>query len=84
MTMMSVYTPAPVQMPRAAPVAAALFMRLLQWFDRRGRARAASRSQATRESEARAVRDYAQRFARHDPRFAADLLAAADRHELKG
>jgi hypothetical protein len=27
------------------------------------------------------VRAYAQRFARHDPRFAADLMAAADRHE---
>jgi len=46
-------------------------------------ARASHRLYAERIKEAAAVRDYAQRFARHDPRFAADLLAAADRHESK-
>ncbi len=44
-------------------------------------ARASQRLYAERIKEAAAVRDYAQRYARHDPRFAADLMAAADRHE---
>jgi hypothetical protein len=35
----------------------------------------------TRVQEARATREYAVRFFRTDPRFAADLCAAADRHE---
>ncbi len=43
--------------------------------------RAERQSQADRATEAAAVREYAQRYAAHDPRFAADLLAAADRHE---
>jgi ribosomal protein S7 len=34
-----------------------------------------------RAREARAAREYAATFARSDPRFMADLLAAADRHE---
>jgi hypothetical protein len=33
------------------------------------------------EQEARAVRELAQQYQRVDPRFAADLFAAADRHE---
>ncbi|MDE2368634.1 MAG: hypothetical protein KGN16_06635 [Burkholderiales bacterium] len=36
---------------------------------------------AERAQEAAAVRAYAQRFASHDPRFVADLLAVAERHE---
>ncbi len=77
MTTLSVRIPAPVAMPRAAPVAAAIFLRVLGWFDRVGQAR----ERAAIAAEARAVRAYAQRYASHDPRFAADLLAAADRHE---
>jgi len=81
MTTLSVHIPAPVAMPRAAPVAAEIFLRLLGWFDRVGQARALARERAAIAAEARAVRAYAQRYASHDPRFAADLLAAADRHE---
>jgi hypothetical protein len=33
------------------------------------------------EQEARAVRELAQQYQRVDPRFAADLFAAADHHE---
>ena len=44
-------------------------------------ARAERREVADRAAEAAAVREYANRFASHDPRFAADLMAAADRHE---
>jgi len=32
--------------------------------------------------EANELREYANQFLRHDPAFAADLYAAADRHEL--
>jgi len=35
----------------------------------------------TRAQEANATREFAVRFFRADPRFAADLCAAADRHE---
>jgi len=35
----------------------------------------------TRAQEANATREYAVQFFRSDPRFAADLCAAADRHE---
>jgi hypothetical protein len=35
----------------------------------------------TRAQEASATREFAVRFFRTDPRFAADLCAAADRHE---
>jgi hypothetical protein len=49
-----------------------------------GRARAAAalrRMESTRVTEAAQVRLYAQQWTRNDPRFTADLLAAADRHE---
>ena len=36
----------------------------------------------TRAQEANATREYAVQFFRSDPRFAADLCAAADRHEI--
>jgi hypothetical protein len=35
----------------------------------------------TRVQEAHATREYALKFSSADPRFAADLCAAADRHE---
>lgn len=43
--------------------------------------RDARTGRAGRIAEAAAVRRYAMSFARHDPRFAADLFSAADRHE---
>jgi hypothetical protein len=81
MTTLSVHTPAPVRMPRAAPVAAALALHVLGWFERAAQARAIARAHRTAAAEAGALRAYAHRHAGHDPRFAADLLAAADRHE---
>jgi hypothetical protein len=81
MTTITVHTPARVGVPRAAHMAAAAFLALLGSFERRSKARAERRVQADRNAEAAAVREYAMRFAGHDPRFAADLLAAADRHE---
>lgn len=81
MTTITVQSPVKVATPRAALWAAALFMRLLDVLERAGTARAERRITAERLAEAAAVRQYALRFASHDPRFTADLLAAADRHE---
>jgi hypothetical protein len=81
MTTISVYTPAKVAVPRAANLAASLATRLLSAFQRSSQVRGENQQQAERARDAAAVREYAQRYARHDPRFAADLMAAADRHE---
>lgn len=78
----SVYTPVETFEPRGARAAGKLFSQVFGWFQRSRRAQAERRQGADRATEAAAVRDYAQRFASHDPRFAADLLAAADRHEI--
>jgi hypothetical protein len=81
MTTITVQSPVKVRVPRAAGWAAALFSGLLTWFEGRQADRSERREVADRAAEAAAVRTYALRFASHDPRFAADLLAAADRHE---
>lgn len=84
MTTISVHTHAPVAVPRGAVWAATVAARLLGWFDAMGAAQAAAtarRREATRILEAGQLRRYAQQWASRDPRFAADLLAAADRHE---
>ena len=81
MTTITVHAPAKVATPRAAIWAAGLFMQLLDLIERATVARAERRAAAERLAEAAAVRQYAMRFASHDPRFTADLLAAADRHE---
>jgi hypothetical protein len=81
MTTVTVHTPVAVRPPRAAAWAAALFSGLLNWFESSASQRHERREAADRSSEAAAVREYAHRFTSHDPRFAADLMAAADRHE---
>lgn len=84
MTTITVRTPSPVAAPRAAALAARLFTRVLDGLEGIGRARAMaalSRMEATRVTEAARLRLYAQQCERQDPRFAADLYAAADRHE---
>ncbi len=81
MTTITVHAPIKVSAPRATQLAAALFTRLLGWFENRAAAAAQRHLQATRGRESQAVRQYALHFVDHDPRFAADLLAAADRHE---
>ena len=48
-----------------------------RWF----RAAQVSVAERTRADEARAVRHLAERYAKTDPGFAADLYAAAARHE---
>lgn len=71
--------------PRGAAFVANVAARTLRWFERIGVARAdaaSRRVQSTRVAEAAAVRDYAMGWLKQDPRFAADLIAAADRHEI--
>lgn len=81
MSSITVLSPVKVAVPRASRYLANLFVSLTQWLQRTGASRAQRQLAADRGAEAAAVRQYAQRFASHDPRFAADLLAAADRHE---
>ena len=69
----------PGRPPRGAGRAWAALEGLLAWANRKGPAIVAP---ATRAQEADAVRQYAWTFSRTDPRFAADLYAAADRHEI--
>lgn len=69
---------------RIRAAAVRLLTSLVDWTEEVGRARAAEalrRMDATRVTEAAQLRLYAQGLVRRDPRFAADLLAAADRHE---
>jgi hypothetical protein len=82
MTAITVQLPIRVAVPRASRWAASAFTGILSWFEQHNALRAERQLQADRAAEACAVRDYARRYALHDPRFAADLLAAADRHEL--
>lgn len=84
MTTITVNTPAKVAEPRGAAWAANAFARLLKWMDANAARREAQRAEASRVSEAARVRLYAQEVMAQDPRFAADLFAAADRHERGG
>lgn len=84
MVTMTVQTHRPVAAPRGAALAANLMARLLNWLEATGQAHAAvvaRRREALRVVEAAELRRYAQTWASHDPRFAADLQAAADRHD---
>lgn len=65
--------------PRGARAAAAAFVAL--WRLVAGALRAAPARPKSVEEEARAVREMAWQYRHVDPRFAADLSAAADRHE---
>lgn len=81
MTIITVLRPVAVQPPRAAAWAAGTFLALLTWFESSAD-RHAQRSRAiNRATEAAAVRAYAHEIETRDPRFAADLRAAADRHQ---
>ena len=65
--------------PRGARAAALVFLAL--WRLVTGMFRAAAPRPKSVEEEARAVREMALQYQKVDPRFAADLMAAADRHE---
>jgi hypothetical protein len=63
----------------AAGAAAAAWTALSRWFSVHRQSTAADAPAI----EAARVRDMARRFAAVDPGFAADLMAAADRHEAQ-
>jgi len=65
--------------PRGARAAAAVFVALSRLVA--GLLRAAPARSQSVEEEAQAVREMARQYQKVDPRFAADLMAAADRHE---
>lgn len=77
-SVLSVPTPA---MPRGARVAAEVFARLLSVLRT---SKAAEVDVPARVREASQVRELAWRIRATDPGFAADLYAAADRHEKAG
>ena len=81
MTTITVLAPLHVRTPRVTRLAATVFLGFLRLIERTTAIRSENRLLASRVREAAAVREYAQRFEKHDPRFAADLLAAADRHD---
>lgn len=84
MTTITVQTHRPVVAPRGAAIAATVVARVMAWLEAVGRARAAAavrRRETTRATEAAELRRYVQEWASFDPRFAAEMLAAADRRE---
>jgi hypothetical protein len=64
-----------VRTPRGANLAAKLFMRAAAWISR------PQPATPSRQREAEALREMATRVQSTDPGFAADLFAAASRHE---
>jgi hypothetical protein len=82
MTTITINTPVKVAAPRGAALAAAWFSKLLDGMQTLAKIRARQRLQTQRVAEANQVRQYAHEVMGQDRRFAADLLAAADRHEL--
>lgn len=84
MTTITVQTPRPVATPRGAVLGAWLFQAATNAIQRLAqirRERSSQRALASRISDAASVRRYAQTVVQYDARFAADLYAAADRHE---
>ena len=68
--------------PRGARLGAAIFIALWRGLGRLGRlGRQAAAQGKTPAQEAQAVREMASELQHSDPRFAADLYAAANRHE---
>ena len=83
MTTIHLYAAPPVASPnpRGARAGAALFVALYRLLAGMLRAATTVRARGSLPN-VQAVRDLAQRHRASDPGFAADLLAAADRHEL--
>jgi len=80
MSQITLHAPAPVAMPRGAAWAASAFAALLKMAERSWEMGRAQSTQMRRAHEAAALRRVAAEVSRHDPAFAADLFAAADRH----
>ena len=81
MTTITVNAPAKVTAPRGAYWAGVWFAAVLNWMEKSGDRRVERRDQSDRWAEAARVRTHARQVMQHDPRVAAELFAAADRHE---
>lgn len=81
MTTITIARPATVREPRGAAWAAQAVWSVWQFLSRLSASRSELRETAGRVAEAAAVRRLADSWRDQDPRFAADLYAAADRHE---
>jgi hypothetical protein len=81
MSQITLHRPAPVAMPRFAPVAAEWFARLLEVLHLARRVQVVRRERRIRITEANSLRRYANAMMVLEPRLAADLFAAADRHD---
>jgi hypothetical protein len=81
MTTITVLRPVAVRPPRAAAWAARAFLQLLSWFEAAAERRAERQRATDRALEAANLRAYAAEVEIRDPSFAADLRAAADRHQ---
>ncbi len=82
MTTVTVNVPVAVVAPRGAVFAASLYSTIASglWLWRQ--TRQARREAAGRAAEAADLRAYAGQIMNQDRRYAADLFAAADRHEM--
>ena len=84
MTTFTTHNPIAVATPRAAAWAAATWIvlsRIGRQLITQARQNSVRAAVAGRVSEANRLRNVARGFMSSDPRFAADLYAAADRHE---
>lgn len=81
MSQVSFVRPDPIRMPRFAPIAADWFGRFLEVVHLARRIHSARRERAVRLQEANELRRYATAMMSTDPRIAADMFAAADRHD---
>jgi hypothetical protein len=81
MTSITIHTPATVATPLGAKLAAAAFGRVLTWMTSLVQTGIERIDMNDRTTEANRVRMFANEMLSQDPRFAADLYAAADRHE---
>jgi len=82
MTTVTTVHPAPVGIPRGSVWAAQAALALGDAWRRLFTLR--TQAPRTRSQEAEALRAYALSIRQSDPGFAADLYAAADRHETRG
>lgn len=81
MSTTSLPSPRPIAAPRFADVAARWFAQLLEVMHLARRIHTGRRARFERIAEASALRRFADSMREVDPRYAADLYAAADRHD---
>jgi hypothetical protein len=81
MTTATLLSPFKVALPRATRYVLGSLNQFMGSLEHTRQALDQRHEQAQRARDAAAVREYAQRCSKQDPRLASDLYAAADRHE---